>query len=108
MLKPGRFAVITVPVADEGRFEEYFPNVSDLQIVRGRVVWRNRNGEKFIEENPHFHGGDGQTLVFRQWTRGQLKHDLESVGFKVDAQIGLREKLRIHPELVHLVAARKN
>lgn len=108
MLIPGGFAVITVPVADDDKYKEYFPNVSDLQIVESQVVWRNHNGEEFIEKSPQFHGGDGQTLVFRQWTRGQLKHDLESVGFEIDAQIGFSERLRVLPELVHVVSARKN
>ena len=107
MLRPGGFAVITVPVTENEDFREYFPKVSELQIAGTQVFWRNLDGEEFIEQSPEFHGGDGQTLVFRQWTRQQLKLDLESVGFEINSHVGLDEKLRVFPELVHLVAARK-
>jgi len=68
MLKPGGFAVISVPTKKDVVFHEYYPDLVGWCVVDGAVHWNDLHGNSFVDENPEFHGGEGSTLVFRQWS----------------------------------------
>lgn len=81
MLKQGGFAVISVPTRENVAYQEYYPDLVGWSVVDGVVHWNDLQGNSFVDENPEFHGGDGLTLAFRQWSRDQLDEDLKSEGF---------------------------
>ncbi len=84
LLRPNGFVVFTVPWRPSGSTQEHFPNLFDWRIVDLRsghiVVNRDKNGALEIFENPIFHGGPGQTLEMRVFTRPDLITHLNNAG----------------------------
>ena len=81
ILKPGGFAVISVPVADAGDTREYYPRMRTWDVVDGSVVWTDEDGIGHTDNSPEFHGGPGQTLAFRAWGELSMLSSLEASGF---------------------------
>lgn len=90
MLKKGGAFVFSVPYSLEEHTVEHFPNLHDYSLESrpaGRVlVNRTRQGE--VEEfgDLVFHGGEGETLEMRVFSKNDLLQDLRNAGFK-DVQI---------------------
>ena len=81
LLRPGGFAVVTVPPTTDELDSELYPNLSTYSVINGRVHWRDASGQDHVDQNPEFHGGDGATLVFRRFSRKQIVIDLRTAGF---------------------------
>ena len=81
MLKPGGFAVISVPTTKDVAYHEHYPDLVGWSVVDGAVHWNDLHDNSFVDVNPEFHGGEGLTLAFRQWSLDQLDEDLKDEGF---------------------------
>jgi SAM-dependent methyltransferase len=85
LLKPGGFAVVTVPYVPDGHTVEHFPELYDYELVEedGRELLRNttREGEKQVFDDLHFHGGVGATLEMRVFSEPDLLAEFERAGF---------------------------
>jgi SAM-dependent methyltransferase len=93
LLKPGGVLVLTVPWTLEADTREHFPDLFDWQLIArdGRKVLRNqtRDGREQWFDNLVFHGGDGQALELRQFSRDALIRHLQQAGFE---QIRVRDE----------------
>ena len=82
ILRPGGFAVVTVPVFDEQETAEFYPAHQDFEVLDGsRVRWRDDQGREFLDESPEMHEGEGQVLVFRRFVPGDVVSGLHEAGF---------------------------
>jgi hypothetical protein len=81
MLKPGGFVVVSVPLRRGFQFAEFYPELTTWNIEKDSVHWVDGDGRDHVEQHPEFHGGDGLTLAFRQWTEAKLIEELRAVGF---------------------------
>ena len=81
MLKPTGFAVISVPVIRDLQFAEFYPGLTSWRTENDSIYWVDKFGQEHIDYHPEFHGGEGLTLAFRQWTEEKLIEELEAVGF---------------------------
>jgi SAM-dependent methyltransferase len=87
LLKPRGFAVFSVPWIPDGHTKEHFPLLHDWGIAKLRsgpvLVNRKADGElQIIENNLIFHGGPGETLEMRVYTRGDLEEHFRTAGFQ--------------------------
>jgi len=81
MLKPAGFAVISVPLRQGFQFAEFYPGLTTWKIENDSIYWVDGKGHESIDHDPEFHGGQGLTLAFRQWTEEKLIEELKAVGF---------------------------
>ena len=81
MLKPAGFAVISVPLRRGFEFAEFYPGLTKWRTENDSIHWVDENGLESIDSQPEFHGGEGLTLAFRQWTEEKLIEELKAVGF---------------------------
>jgi ubiquinone/menaquinone biosynthesis C-methylase UbiE len=82
LLKPGGFAVLSVPINLEAETVEFYPNLSSFKVMKGVVEWRNHKGESFVDLDPEFHGGRGQNLAFRDFSDESFKEVILKNGFR--------------------------
>jgi SAM-dependent methyltransferase len=87
LIKPDGFVLFSVPWAPEGHTREHFPRLHDWRIrsVDGKYVLENTTaeGDKEMFESLCFHGGMGQTLEMRLFSRPDLIQHFEHAGFRV-------------------------
>ena len=81
MLKQTGFAVISVPLIRGLQFAEFYPELITWKTENDFVHWVDQDGHEHIDQHPEFHGGEGLTLAFRQWTEEKLIEELKAVGF---------------------------
>jgi SAM-dependent methyltransferase len=85
VLRPNGFTIFSVPWAPEGTTREHFPRLCDWSIANlasGPVlVNRTTDGTLEVFENLVFHGGDGQTLEMRVFSKADLVSHLKNAGF---------------------------
>jgi SAM-dependent methyltransferase len=85
LLKPGGVLVLTVPFAMEGPTLEHFPDLFDYRIEpqgQGYVlINRTRSGHEQRFEDPIFHGGPGNTVELRLFSKPALARTLAEAGF---------------------------
>lgn len=81
MLKPGGFVVITVPIKPDDTYREYYSGLVSWNFSDSALHWSDGDGRNFIDNYPEIHGGEGLTVVFRQWSKQQLEEDLNLLGF---------------------------
>lgn len=81
MLKPGGFAVLTVPCHGEPVTREFYPDLSSWTLEGGALRWVNTAGVSHVDTSPEMHGGAGQTLAFRYWSRTDLTNRSLAAGF---------------------------
>ena len=86
LLKKGGVFVFTVPYTLENETKEHFPNLFDYKITQenGEYVLHNKtkDGKSETFKNLIFHGGPGETLECRVFTKSALLRHLEKAGFK--------------------------
>ena len=85
LLKPGGVLVLTVPFAMEGPTLEHFPDLFDYRVEPqgdGYVmINRTRSGSEQRFEDLVFHGGPGNTLELRLFSKPGLAQVLADAGF---------------------------
>jgi SAM-dependent methyltransferase len=90
LLKPGGILVLTVPFATEGSTKEHYANLHDYEIVeadgRYTVVNWTVDGDQEVFEDPVFHGGPGETLEMRLFSRADVLRNCREAGF---GEVGL-------------------
>jgi SAM-dependent methyltransferase len=85
MLKPNGFIVFSVPFI-YGDHKEHYPNLYDYKIIKnndGEYILVNTtiDGNAEIFDNLVFHGGPGNTLEMRMFTKSSLIKYLCDAGF---------------------------
>lgn len=83
MLKPGGFAVLSVPCQESSDTLEYYPELSTFEFAGEVLHWTDSHGQTHTDNHPEMHGGAGQTLAFRHWARQDLINRLLRAGFSV-------------------------
>lgn len=85
LLKPGGVLVLTVPFAIEGPTREHFPDLFDYRVVLqgdDYVLFnRTRSGVEQRFDDLVFHGGPGNTLELRLFSKSGLAQVLADAGF---------------------------
>ena len=83
ILKPGGFAVVSVPVSGSDEMLEHFPELKSFKILEDKSLeWTDETGTRHHERDPQFHGGDGLTLEFRIFSAEGMIADLIEAGFE--------------------------
>lgn len=86
LLKPGGWLILTVPFGIEGPTLEHFPDLFDYTIERSAedaytLVNRTSQGEVQRFTDLVFHGGPGNVLELRLFSKADLATRLERAGF---------------------------
>ena len=85
LLKKGGVVVLTVPIVAEALAEEHFPDLSEyhFELRDNTRVLVNRTETGGYEEFSDliFHGGEGETLEMRLFSKEWLFEELENAGF---------------------------
>jgi SAM-dependent methyltransferase len=89
LLKNGSFAILSVPpwAGREAPTKEFYPDLASWVEFEDRVEWIDGEGRPHVDHSPEFHGGQGQTLAFREWGMEDFCIRLLDVGFKVVQEI---------------------
>lgn len=86
LLKPGGLLVCTVPYSDAEQTVEHYEHLHDYEIseVDGDAILINHtvDGQTEVFKNPVFHGGPGETLEMRQFSREGVLKSLRAAGFE--------------------------
>ena len=86
LLKPRGFVAFSTPWAPEGETREHFPNLYDWALVKLKrefvLVNRTPDGQLETFDQLCFHGGPGQTLEMRLFSRPALECHFQTAGFK--------------------------
>lgn len=106
MLKPGGFAVVSVPLIRGSEYREFYPGLVEWEIRNVAVVWTDSEGRSYEDCFPEFHGGQGLTLAFRQWTEQVLIEKLMARGFSNVVSLAIPE-LQNHDRSICVLIARK-
>lgn len=85
LLKPGGLFVLTVPFTDVVDTVEHFPDLATFKVVEfdGGYVLVNRDaaGHYSVRDGLVFHGGPGDTLEMRVFSRADTLRMLTEAGF---------------------------
>lgn len=85
IVRPGGFALITVPCSAQKDTTEHFPNLHEYRIIErnGKRVLANLTADSRYEvfEELVFHGGPGETLEMRRLALPDLERHLNAAGF---------------------------
>lgn len=84
MLKKGGSLIFSVPYT-HGKHVEHYPSLYDYKIEKSNDEYILHNttidGQKEIYRNLVFHGGPGNTLEMRIYSKDSIMHHLETAGF---------------------------
>ena len=90
ILKPGGVFVVTVPCSAEPTTREHFPELKDYELARFRdeLVLLNRTADGRLQafDSLVFHGGPGEAMEMRTFSRTGVAQELRNAGF-VDVSI---------------------
>lgn len=85
LLKRGGWLVLTVPFSNEPETREHFPDLRHYRIIEieDERILVNRRGPGDVEARTDlvFHGGPGETLEMRLFSRAALLRHLQAAGF---------------------------
>jgi len=85
LLKNPGVCIFSVPYKIHGTTEEYFPNLSVYKIVKenglSKLVNETREGNIEVFDDLRFHGGAGNTLEMRTFSRSSLLEAIAAAGF---------------------------
>ena len=77
LIKPDGFIIFSTPWRPQGHTNEHFPNLFDWVLTQIQKQWllvnKTKNGEYEIFDKLIFHGGQGQTLEMRLFSRPSLE-----------------------------------
>lgn len=86
LLKPGGRCFLSVPYTQTGQTDEHFPSLCDYSIEsrNGKKILKNKTSNGTIEyfDNLIFHGGGGDTLEMRIFSKPDLIKLLLEAGFE--------------------------
>lgn len=86
LLKPGGLLVCTVPFTGAEETVEHYENLHDYEVAEldGDSVLINRtaDGQTEVFQKPIFHGGPGETLEMRRFSREGALASLRAAGFE--------------------------
>lgn len=81
LLRPGGFAVITVPDVGLKPPGEHYPDLVEWSVRDDHSIdWRDSTGKSAHDPDPEWHGGAGLTLAFRRWTADELDAAILAAG----------------------------
>jgi len=90
LLKPGGVLILTVPYGDNPETVEHFPELHRFKLVEidgeYALVNRARDGSFELHTSLVFHGGPGDTLEMRIFSRAHTTDLLQAAGF-VDIEV---------------------
>ena len=85
LLKPGGHFIFSVPYRLDGKTVEHYPDAVDFRIVefdgKYSVITKDKRDALHIKSAPIFHGGDGQTLEMRVFSKSDVLSYLTNSGF---------------------------
>ena len=86
ILKEDGIVILSVPFTEAGDTREHFADLYDYKITsrKGKKILINitRNGEEQVFEELRFHGGCGDTLEMRLFSKSSLVYDIKKAGFR--------------------------
>ncbi|MBK7960893.1 MAG: methyltransferase domain-containing protein [Bdellovibrionales bacterium] len=86
IIKSNGAIIFSVPYVLSGPTIEHFPDLYDWKIVKkgdGYILEnRSKEGSLTVFTDLVFHGGPGQTIELRVFSKDQLKENFENAGFK--------------------------
>jgi SAM-dependent methyltransferase len=98
ILRPGGFAVLTVPVAPASATVEHYPGLTAFEELDGPTVrWCDADGQWHTDLSPEMHGGTGLVLAFRQFGLQDLIASLGRAGFGEVIECPPRPDLGVFP-----------
>ena len=96
LIKPGGFLAVSVPVAATGSESEFYEGLDTFEISPKGVKWVDIQGREFFDLNPEFHGGRGQNIAFRRFSRNLLEQHLHRVGFEHAETLDWKRQFGVH------------
>lgn len=86
LLRPGGVLIGSVPYSlHDAPTQEHYPELHDYRLVEcdgaTRLHNRRRDGVEEVFERPVFHGGEGETMEMRLFSRRSLASELDAAGF---------------------------
>lgn len=86
LLRPGGLLVLTVPFVNRRHTVEHFPELFDYQLSKAEdgameLINTTFDGRRQVFRDLRFHGGPGETLEMRLFSRADLLANLRSAGF---------------------------
>ena len=86
LLKPGGFLIFTVPFTLDEECVEHYPNLYDYSIKNENedfVLYNTtKDGKEEVYKDLVFHGGPGQTIELRLFSKKSIEKYLLAAGFK--------------------------
>ena len=86
LLKVGGVCIFSVPYRNDGDTVEHFPELYNYKLVQreGGTILANttRDGRNQEFDNLCFHGGDGETLEMRIFSKSSLLKEIRKAGFR--------------------------
>jgi SAM-dependent methyltransferase len=87
MLRPGGFAVVSVPTYHMPETIEWYPGARSVHVVKlsaqqNVVVWETLRGSIYTDTTPAFHGGPGDVLEMRICSQSGVLSTARAVGFE--------------------------
>lgn len=108
LLRPGGFAVLSVPIAPSLEHLEFYPSLKSFQILGNKVEWIDLEGEIHVDKAPEFHGGRGQNLAFRRFTDQSFKEAVLRNGFSSIAAGITKTELGVPPSTFPCIYVARN
>jgi hypothetical protein len=91
ILKPGGELIVSVPIVREaGETIEHYPGIQDYKVEKvenGYRVWGIFDSGNRLINNPIFHGGPGNTLELRRFSKQGFRSSLTKEGFIIVEEI---------------------
>jgi len=83
MLNEYGSVALSVPMAPEGDTREFYPDMASWSTRDDFTIdWTDHAGGVHHDSTPEYHGGPGQTLAFRLWSRPGIEASLRTAGFR--------------------------